>query len=112
MTFSQFIIAVISVYAIYYLLIITFDLLKTSKGRGEETPKLVPVAGDEVQFIEDQTTIIKDEEKVKETESVVQNGQGTDLQHTAISGGLEMKNLLSTIRTDAVHRTAQIFNTH
>ena len=112
MTFTQFIIAVISVYAIYYLLMITFDLLKSSKGKGEEAPKLVPVAGDEVQFIEDQTTIIKDEETVKETDPVVQNGQGTDLQHTAISGGLEMKNLLSTIRTDAVLRTAKIFNTH
>lgn len=110
MTFSQFIIAVISIYTIYYLLMITFDLLKKPKGKDNEAPKLVPIAGEEVEFI-DQTTIIKNEEKIeKKEEQKEESSPGVGSQQTTISGGVEMKNLLSVFRTDAVQLTSKVFN--
>ena len=110
MTFSQFLIYVVAAYLIYYLILITYDLLiSNTKGAKEPSESLVYKEDENIQVIEDNTNIIIENENIEETKKhVVEPVAGSP--NLNVSGGVKMQDLIGLYKQNALALTTQVFN--
>lgn len=125
MTFSQFLIYVVAAYLIYYLVLITYDLLiRKGKSATEPSENLVYKEDENIQVIEDHTDMINEKENIEEEtpEEHININKHENIEETKkdvaepaagshnISGGVGMQELMALYRNNALALTAQVFN--
>src|SRR5699024_9399916 len=124
MTFSQFLIYVVAAYLIYYLVLITYDLLiRKAKSATEPSESLVYKEDENIQVIEDHTDMINEKKNIEETpEEHININKHENIEETKkdvaepaagshnISGGVGMQELMALYRNNALALTAQVFN--
>lgn len=108
MTFSQFLIYVVAAYLIYYLILITYDLLvNQTKNTAESTDTLVYREDESIQIINDHTNIIHENENIEEEKKKVEEPAAGS---SHLSGGVKMQDLIGLYKQNALALTTQVFN--
>ena len=107
MTTFQFLIYVGVAYLIYYIVIISYDLLLKSRGETGFSETLDFREKEEVQVIEGQTPVTPER---KEVEKPQRKEEEPKISHPTLSGGVEMQDLIDLYKQNALSMAAQVFN--
>lgn len=107
MTTFQFLIYVGVTYLIYYIVIISYDLLLKSRGEIGFSETLDYKEKEEIQVVEDQTSVIPERKEVEKPQKKEKEPQ---ISHPTLSGGVEMQDLIDLYKQNALVVATEVFN--